>query len=174
MDFNPYSGQGAHLAAALANHTESDPRSLRRLLEEHGMEVPAVEEADVAEAHEWSALLGAVFGSQSTDKKVAAINDLLARSASRPFVSCHDGRPPHLHFAREREPFMSRVRAFTAVGVAVMLCDAGGHRLGRCAALDCGLAFVDTSKNGRRRFCTVKCANRTYVAEHRHRRRTAS
>ncbi|MDP9841773.1 CGNR zinc finger domain-containing protein [Streptosporangium lutulentum] len=33
----------------------------------------------------------------------------------------------------------------------------------------CGMAYVDTSRNGRRRFRTTRCANRVYVADHRSR-----
>ncbi|MGY4099847.1 CGNR zinc finger domain-containing protein [Nocardia sp. R16R-3T] len=31
----------------------------------------------------------------------------------------------------------------------------------------CGSVFVDTSRNGRRRFCSTRCSNRVHVAQHR-------
>jgi len=33
--------------------------------------------------------------------------------------------------------------------------------------------FIDTSRNGRRHFCCLRCANQVNVANHRHRRRQA-
>ncbi|WP_218158630.1 CGNR zinc finger domain-containing protein [Streptosporangium canum] len=33
----------------------------------------------------------------------------------------------------------------------------------------CDVAYVDTSRNGRRRFCSTRCSNRVYVADHRRR-----
>ncbi|HLU95849.1 MAG TPA: CGNR zinc finger domain-containing protein, partial [Thermobifida alba] len=39
--------------------------------------------------------------------------------------------------------------------------------LGCCARDGCRTVFVDTSRNGRRRFCSVTCANRVNVAAHR-------
>ncbi|MEU2674710.1 CGNR zinc finger domain-containing protein [Streptomyces sp. NPDC007164] len=35
---------------------------------------------------------------------------------------------------------------------------------------DCGLAFVDTSRDGRRVYCSVRCANNDAVARHGERR----
>ena len=41
-------------------------------------------------------------------------------------------------------------------------------RLGECAAPECGTWFVDTSKGGRRRWCSMaRCGNRTKAARHR-------
>ncbi|HEX5293501.1 MAG TPA: CGNR zinc finger domain-containing protein, partial [Streptosporangiaceae bacterium] len=42
---------------------------------------------------------------------------------------------------------------------------------GRCQRESCATAFVDTSRNGTRRFCSVRCANQVNVSNHRVRRR---
>ncbi|GAA5119647.1 CGNR zinc finger domain-containing protein [Pseudonocardia adelaidensis] len=63
---------------------------------------------------------------------------------------------------------MHRIKAYTAGGLAHPLCEDPG-RIGRCDR--CGTVFVDTSRNGRRRFCSARCANSTHVADHRKRRR---
>ncbi|MFD0622270.1 CGNR zinc finger domain-containing protein [Streptomyces sanglieri] len=49
------------------------------------------------------------------------------------------------------------------------MCSADAGRLGRCARHTCDLAFVDTSRNGRRAYCSVRCANNGAVARHRER-----
>ncbi|WP_326673293.1 CGNR zinc finger domain-containing protein [Streptomyces canus] len=51
------------------------------------------------------------------------------------------------------------------------MCFASADRLGRCSRCACGVAFVDTSRNGRREYCSVRCANNDAVARHRERRR---
>jgi predicted RNA-binding Zn ribbon-like protein len=47
----------------------------------------------------------------------------------------------------------------------------GGPLAGRirvCSADDCGLLFVDTSRPGQRRWCSMeRCGNRAKVREHR-------
>ncbi|WP_425086266.1 CGNR zinc finger domain-containing protein, partial [Streptomyces hainanensis] len=53
-------------------------------------------------------------------------------------------------------------------------CDvAGGEGPLRVARRGCGLAYVDTSRNGRRAYCSVRCANNDAVARHREQRRSA-
>jgi predicted RNA-binding Zn ribbon-like protein len=45
-------------------------------------------------------------------------------------------------------------------------------RIRRCEGQDCALLFVDTSRTGDRRWCSMAgCGNRAKVAEHRRRRR---
>ncbi|MFI9007643.1 CGNR zinc finger domain-containing protein [Actinosynnema sp. NPDC053489] len=166
MHFNPYGGAAAELAAALVN---TDPGAgageLLELLREHGYKPLGVLDEDQArELTAWAARLSPVF--DRTPDQVDLVNDLLATAAARPYVSTHDDRPPHLHFAPEHAPTAQRVRAFTAAGLAHVVCEDPG-RLGRCARPGCGTVYVDTSRNGRRRFCGTRCANRVHVARHR-------
>ncbi|ROP35332.1 CGNR zinc finger domain-containing protein [Saccharothrix texasensis] len=166
MHFNPYGGTAAELAAALVN---ADPRStadeLLDLLREHDYRpVGALDEHQARELLAWAARLSPVF--DHTPDQVALVNDLLAEAAAKPYISTHDDRRPHLHFAPEHAPTPERLRAFTAAGLAHVVCDDPG-RLGRCARPGCPVVYVDTSRNGRRRFCGTRCANRVHVAEHR-------
>lgn len=170
VHFNPYGGAAADLAAALVN---TDPRAtpdeLRDVLREHGYKpVGALDEAGTAELFAWFRRLEAVFASADRDERVRMLNALLAQSATQPYISQHDDRAPHLHFAPETAPTVERVRAYTAAGLAHVLCQ-DHERMGRCAREGCGVVYVDTSRNGRRRYCTTKCANRVHVAEHRER-----
>ncbi|HZE01888.1 MAG TPA: CGNR zinc finger domain-containing protein [Pseudonocardiaceae bacterium] len=45
-----------------------------------------------------------------------------------------------------------------------MICFAASNRLGRCARVGCTTAFVDTSRNGRRQYCTLRCPHRRSAA----------
>ena len=115
---------------------------------------------------EWARELKGVFGETDPARQVVLVNRLLARSASQPHVSQHDGKRPHLHYAPADSDTVSGLRAFTAAGLALVICHDPG-RLGRCALPDCGTVFVDTSRNGRRRFCSARCGTRVNVADHR-------
>jgi predicted RNA-binding Zn ribbon-like protein len=65
------------------------------------------------------------------------------------------------------------VRALTAAGLAHVIDGGDGARLRTCARAGCDVAFLDTSRNGRRHFCSVRCANQVNVANHRQRQRPA-
>lgn len=67
---------------------------------------------------------------------------------------------------------MERVQAHSAGGLAHLVCEAP-DRFGLCAREGCGIAFVDTSRNGRRRFCSTRCGTRVNVADHRARQLSA-
>lgn len=79
----------------------------------------------------------------------------------------------------QRLPFRARVVGPTAAAaLATVARDAvdlfGGPlalRIRVCAAVDCGLLLVDTSRPGRRRWCSMqRCGNRAKIREHRARR----
>jgi predicted RNA-binding Zn ribbon-like protein len=64
---------------------------------------------------------------------------------------------------------VGRVKAYTAAGLAHAYCQDPG-RLGRCDRDGCDVVYVDTSRNGRRRFCSTRCSTRVHVARSRSRR----
>ncbi|QFZ20056.1 CGNR zinc finger domain-containing protein [Saccharothrix syringae] len=168
MHFNPYGGAAAALAAALVNaDPRATPEDLTRLLREHDYKpLTGLDAAQARELTDWAARLSPVFDHRPD--RVDLLNALLAETATKPYVSTHDGRAPHLHFAPEDAPAPHRVRAFTAAGLAHAVCE-DPTRLGRCARPGCRTVYVDTSRNGRRRYCTTRCANRVHVADHRRR-----
>jgi predicted RNA-binding Zn ribbon-like protein len=103
----------------------------------------------------------------------AVVNLLLAAVDVRPHLTDHDDRGHHLHYETPSAGLVERVRANTLMGLAVLLCDEH-DRIGTCDAVRCQRAWVDTSRNARRRFCSSACANRTHVAAHRARQRADS
>ncbi|ANZ40745.1 hypothetical protein BBK82_36885 [Lentzea guizhouensis] len=164
MHFNPYGGAAAELAAALVN---ADPAAdLFDVLKAADYKplgsLDARQERDV---RDWVERLRQVF----RDPTVDLLNELLAQSSTTHYISTHDGRAPHLHYAREDAPTDVRLKAYTAAGMAALFCEDAG-RIGWCDRDGCDTVYVDTSRNGRRRFCSTKCANRVNVANHRTRR----
>lgn len=60
-----------------------------------------------------------------------------------------------------------------AESMARLLCEGDFRRVRRCEGTGCTLHFLDTSKNGGRRWCSMAgCGNRAKAAQHRARRRT--
>ncbi|WP_235469116.1 CGNR zinc finger domain-containing protein [Streptomyces platensis] len=108
-------------------------------------------------------------GATESAEQCSAVNDLLVAATIRPWVTTHDGLQPHLHFVPDSADVLSRVKAVTAGGLAFVVCWEGGARLGRCLRAACSRAYVDTSRNGRRRYCTARCGNTEAVLRHRSR-----
>jgi len=166
VHFNPYGGSGAQVAAALVNLTEPD--AVLATLRDYGMAVAAVTPDEAGAIMAWRERLRAVFAESDVDARIDQLNRLLADSASAPYISRHDGRPPHLHYHVAGGSIVDRVRAYTAGGLAHLVCE-DSSRAALCDRPGCAVAFVDTSRNGRRRFCSTRCATRVYVADHRQR-----
>lgn len=171
MQFDHYGGEAARLAADLANlSAPPDPEELEPLLAAHGVVRRTLSAEQAATIWTWSRRLAACFGRQSLEERCATVNALLADASSSPRISLHDGRP-HLHYSVPGADAAAHIRAVTAAGLAYVICSADAERLGRCARDACGVAFVDTSRNGRRTYCSVRCSNNDAVARHRERAR---
>ncbi|GGS92336.1 CGNR zinc finger domain-containing protein [Nonomuraea spiralis] len=167
MHFNTYGGNGAELAAALVNADDFSPAAVRETLTANAMWRTDVTPAQAAELAAWARRLAPVFGEPDTGAQVRLINELLEITASKPHISTHDGLEPHLHFFSTEADIVSRAKDTTAGGLAMAVCFSDGRRLGRCDRQGCEIVYVDTSRNGRRRFCSLTCANRVNVAAHR-------
>lgn len=170
MQFNHYGGEAALLAADLINLPVSASREqVERTLCTHRVANPELTATQAAEITGWGhRQLSRCFAVDDIEQQCDAVNELLSIAASKPYISLHDDHP-HLHYRSMTDDPVARVRAITVAGLAYMVCFAGGHRLGRCARTGCGIAFVDRSRTGRRRFCCVRCANTCAVARHRRR-----
>lgn len=118
-------------------------------------------------AHQLRAVFEAVeYG--EVDTAAAAVNELLNRSDARPQLTRHDGEPWHLHFHGSGS-LVSNWTASCATGLAVVLGGEYADRLGVCSALGCDRVYVDTSRNGTRRFCSTTCQSRVKAAAYRRR-----
>jgi predicted RNA-binding Zn ribbon-like protein len=175
MQFNHYGWDAALLAADLVNlDAPAPPDALRDLLARHGITRPDLTGEQAALLWEWSRRLAPCFGARDLAARCAEINALLAEASGSPYIATHDGFTPHLHYSAPGADRVAHVRAVTAVSLAYVVCAGGADRLGRCARQGCRRAFVDTSRNGRRSYCSVRCANNDAVARHRAVRRAAA
>ncbi len=93
---------------------------------------------------------------------------------SAPELSRHDGEPWHLHFHSRDAGLVESCGAGCATGLAMAVRRGEGRRLGVCTAAPCDRAFIDTSRNATRRFCSARCANRASVGAFRERQRNTT
>jgi hypothetical protein len=169
VQFNTYGGTGSFLAVDLLNASDHHHATLSEILRTHAISYPDIDAEQATRISAWVERLRPVFGDPDLERQIGLTNALLDDAATGVQVGMHDGSPPHLHYTSQTLDTAERVKATTAGGLAVALCGAGGRRLGRCGREGCDTVYIDTSRNGRRRFCSVTCANRVNVAAHRSR-----
>ncbi len=102
-----------------------------------------------------------------SDHAAEVVNRLLRRYRPVPFLEQHDNEPWHLHFRGRRTDDPTEWGGGISVGLATVLGSAYADRLGVCGASACDRVFVDVSRNGARRFCSLACQNRVKAAQHR-------
>jgi predicted RNA-binding Zn ribbon-like protein len=174
MQFNTYTYNGAHIAAWLVNHPSAEPPALAQVLHDYDVHEPTATTAQVRALRPWVQRLREVFEADTVTGKAQRADALLVASHCHPRLVSHGpGLPFHFHYAAVRAGLAPRVKALTAAGLAHAIDDGAGPRLRACTRTGCGTVFIDTSRNGRRHFCSVRCANQVNVANHRHRRRQA-
>ncbi|MZE77995.1 CGNR zinc finger domain-containing protein [Streptomyces xinghaiensis] len=142
-----------------------------------------VNEADVTRLRSVRSRFRAVFEAAEADDEALAVgllNALLLEFPVSPQISGHalrdaDGRPDwHLHIADHAANATANYAATAAMGLAFHLTGHGADRLGICRAAPCRNAYLDTSTNRSRRYCSDRCATRANVAAYRARKRLES
>ncbi|MEU5398404.1 CGNR zinc finger domain-containing protein [Streptomyces sp. NPDC005963] len=140
-------------------------------------------EADVTRFRSVRGRLRAVFAAADAGDETQAVdllNSLLLEFPVSPQISGHDfrdddGRPKwHMHLAEHPSNATAGYAAIAAMGLAVHLTEYGVDRLGLCEAAPCRNAYLDTSTNRSRRYCSDRCATRANVAAYRARKRLES
>lgn len=170
MHLNPYGEYAVLLAASLANHWPADRAGVVERTREFGMtmEFPMNPE-DHPRARqvvdEWLEVVDAL----DPNARAALLNAHMADATAYPRLTDHNGEGWHLHYRDDNQALPSVLRAVISVGTSLHLVTRGMHRLGRCEAEPCNLVVVDVSRNGRQRYCSVRCANRAAVRRHRSR-----
>jgi predicted RNA-binding Zn ribbon-like protein len=172
MQFNTYTYAGAHIAAWLVNNPVPGPAALAAVLHSYDVHQPVATTAQVQTLRPWTGHLREVFETGTVAAKAEQADTLLTVADCRPRLVSHgSGQPFHFHYISVHAGLAARVKALTAAGLAHVIDDGNGARLRACSRAGCGTAFIDTSRNGRRHFCSVRCANQVNVANHRLRRR---
>ena len=139
-------------------------------------------DADVTRLRGVRTRLRAVFAAAAEGDETRAVdllNALLMEFPTSPQISGHEyldaeGRPRwHMHLAEHPATAAAGYAATACMGLAFLLTDLGVDRLGICQAEPCRNAYLDTSTNRSRRYCSDRCATRANVAAYRARKRRA-
>ncbi|OZE40405.1 hypothetical protein CH256_05305 [Rhodococcus sp. 05-2254-6] len=112
---------------------------------------------------DWARVVDATTENDRADE----LNALLAQASAYPRLTNHADDGWHMHYRDPNIELGGVIRALVSVGTALHLTGRGMSRLDRCAAADCTLAFADTSRTGRQRYCGTACSNRDAVRRHR-------
>lgn len=154
--------------------------AVRTLFGENGQSARRATDADVTRLRSVRARLRAVFEAAADGDEVLAVdllNALLIEFPVSPQISGHelrdaDGRPNwHMHIADYAANASAGFAATASMGLAFHLTELGADRLGICEAPPCRNAYLDTSTNRSRRYCSDRCATRANVAAYRARKR---
>jgi predicted RNA-binding Zn ribbon-like protein len=132
--------------------------------------------AEARELHAFATAFRAVFtavAAGDVDSAARRVNELLAATGAHPWLDQHDGEPWHLHFHGAEDSLSTGWAAGCATGLAVVLGSDLHGRIGVCTAPRCDRVYVDTSRNGTRRFCSTACQNRVKAAAFRARQAAA-
>ncbi|MGL5849661.1 MAG: CGNR zinc finger domain-containing protein [Phycicoccus sp.] len=141
-------------------------------LRDAGAHRSVVHRRDVDGLRRLAGQLRDVFDALDADDQDSAadtLNALLAESDARPRLHRHPPEPWHLHFHPPGAGVVDGWTAVCATALATVLGTDRLARLGTCAAENCDQVYVDTSRNGTRRFCGLVCQNRAKAAAHRSR-----
>jgi predicted RNA-binding Zn ribbon-like protein len=134
----------------------------------------AVQAKDIEQLRAYAVRMHAVFAAadvEDFDDACELVNALLRETQAAPVLSRHDGEPWHLHFHAPDADWARSSAASMATGLAIVLGNPVNDRLGVCTAPVCDRVFVDTSRNGTKRFCSTACQNRVKAAAFRARQR---
>ncbi|MFI6443102.1 CGNR zinc finger domain-containing protein [Kitasatospora sp. NPDC050543] len=138
------------------------------------------DESDLPRLRAVRTRLRGVFEAAAEGDEVRGIdllNSLMIEYPVSPLVSGHDdldehGRPRwHMHLADNAPTATANYTAVACMGLAIHLTELGADRLGICQAAPCRNAYLDTSTNRSRRYCSDRCATRANVAAYRARKR---
>lgn len=136
-----------------------------------GDEVTSVADAERLAA--WAIRLRDVIeqlAAGEVDAACKALNGVMREAGALPTLAQHGDEPWHLHFHAEDAAWDTSWAAPMATALAVVVGNPTIDRLGVCTATECDRVYVDTSRNGTRRFCSTACQNRVKAAAFRARR----
>jgi predicted RNA-binding Zn ribbon-like protein len=127
------------------------------------------DEAELREVRQTRALVRRVWTLQRDDA-AAEVNQMLSETPAQLSLARHDGLDWHLHATSPQASLAERIRIESALALTdVIRSDAMG-RLRVCAADDCTGLLLDLSRNGSKRFCSVRCGNRMNMIAFRERK----
>lgn len=172
MHLNPYGQDAIELIVDLANRRPSSVDELIERCRSAGLVIDMpVGDGDLAAALDLVDRWCEIVDARGEDERAQLVNRLLAETSTHPRMTDHTGQGWHLHYRDDDVPLAQVLRAITSVGTALHLAGRGMDRVGRCALPECQEVYADTSRTGRQRYCSTRCANRDAVRRHRARSR---
>jgi predicted RNA-binding Zn ribbon-like protein len=170
---------GADLAVAIVNtwDTYDDPPEhlrgvddLRTFLHRVGREEAArvASEDDLGQVKRLRDLLRRVFETQDVREAAGVLNEIAAETDAVPRLEPSD-RGWRVRFGPDERAVAAHLGATAAAALLEIVQAHGLSRFGTCGAAPCTGAFVDRTKNRRKRYCCELCADR--AAQQRHRAR---
>lgn len=103
------------------------------------------------------------------DDAVTEVNAMLTEADALPQLTRHDGSGWHWHATAAEAPLAERMRVEVALALADVIRMDATDRLRSCGAPDCAGVLVDLSRNGSKRYCSVRCGNRMNMVAFRER-----
>ena len=89
---------------------------------------------------------------------VVEVNRMMV--GATPFLTKHDHYDWHLHVNSDNDPLAVRIKTEFAIAFADVIRSQATDRLRECEATECEGLVLDLSRNGAKRFCSVRCGNR--------------
>lgn len=179
MHFAPDTIDSLEFAVALANTVPRASRSgvdelvapiqLTTLLAEHGYSGRVDgDDAELTEVRETRSRLRALWA-LPRDEAVVEVNTMLRDARALPHLVRHDAFDWHIHATLPSAPLAERIRVEVAFAFIDVIRVDEMARLRGCGADDCDGLFLDLSRNGSKRFCSVRCGNRMNMVAFRER-----
>lgn len=165
----------AERAADLVNVDLDPPGALAAYLSDRRWLADQVTEKDGRMLRRFQRELRPVFGRQTADAEVIGLlNSLLDKHPVTPYIAGDDAGSWQLQVSNKASSVADLLIAEAMMGLATLACDLGPGRFGQCQAARCQAAFVDTSPNQSRRYCSERCSSRANVAAYRARQKAMS
>ncbi|MBW0106516.1 CGNR zinc finger domain-containing protein [Pseudonocardia sp. KRD291] len=136
-----------------------------------GLERTVATEDDLSATHGLRDVLRELIDSGDT-RQIVHRATVLTRSVGALTLAVEDDRTRWQAATVPEAPLADQLGLLTGVGVLGVTHALGVERFRPCASPDCAGVFIDTSRNGARRYCMPGlCGNRVNVANHRARQR---
>lgn len=181
MRLDSYADAGVHVAIDLVNRLVVQPDGGERL--DTLARILAVDPGSVKQVRDEHVPGFVALGEQlhsvvadlargDDDAAATRLNAMLSAHPAHPHLAKEDGRWRMHHHPSDAPP-VQMWTSICAEALGRLLAAGHGHRVGVCSDPNCGRAYVDTSRNHTRRFCSTTCQNRAKTAALRQRRRNA-
>ncbi len=103
------------------------------------------------------------------DAAALEVNRMMREANAMPYLIRHDEYDWHLHATAPDAPLAERIRVEVGLALMDVIRSDETQRMRVCDAPDCEGVLVDLSRNGSKRFCSVRCGNRVNQVAYRSR-----